>query len=153
MALTLPFVMTVLSGAVLLAALAGLAAIDARTGRLPDIVTVPLILAGLVWSFDLVPDWYDHLLGAALGYGVFWAVEVLYRLIRRRDGLGRGDAKLLAAGGAWCGVFALPVIVLLASLSALGVVLVRGAERDARLAFGPYLSLAIGLVWLGQRLI
>ncbi len=143
--------MTVLSGIVLLAALVVLARIDARTGRLPNVITIPLMLAGLVWSFDLAEDLYWHLIGAALGYGVFWAVEVIYRLVRKRDGLGRGDAKLLAAGGAWCGVFALPFIVFAASVGALVVQLAKGAKADTRFAFGPYLCLAIGGVWLIQR--
>ncbi len=145
--------MTVVSGAVLLAALGVIWNIDARTGRLPNIITIPLMVAGLVWSFDLAPDWYHHLLGAALGYGVFWAVEVIYRVMRKRDGLGRGDAKLLAAGGAWCGVFALPVIIFLASANALVIQLAKGANGDTRFAFGPYLCLAIGGVWLIQQLI
>ena len=146
-----PLIATVFAGAVLLIALAGLARIDARTQRLPDLVTYPLVLMGLVWAFGTQTDLYPHLLGAALGYGVFWAVEVAYRLVRKRDGLGRGDAKLLAAGGAWCGALALPVIVLIASVAALIRVWPRRADPMLRLAFGPYLALAIAAVWLVQR--
>lgn len=138
-------------GAVLLLALAGLARIDARTQRLPNIVTLPLMLMGLVWAFGTQPDTYPHLLGAALGYGAFWAVEVAYRLVRGRDGLGRGDAKLLAAGGAWCGAAALPAIVLIGSVAALVRVWPRRNEPALRIAFGPYLALGIGAVWLVQR--
>ncbi|MGB6229340.1 MAG: A24 family peptidase [Litorimonas sp.] len=144
--------MTVLSGAVLFAALFGLARIDWRTHRLPNLVTIPLILAGLAWSFGTALDWYDHLLGAALGYGAFWLVEVVYRRVRGRDGLGRGDAKLLAAGGAWCGAWVLPVIVLIASVSALAYILPKGENREGRIAFGPFLAIGIGAVWLGQQL-
>ena len=143
--------MTVLSGIVLLCALGVLARIDARSGRLPNVITIPLMLAGLVWSFDLADDWYWHLLGAALGYGVFWAVEVIYRFVRKREGLGRGDAKLLAAGGAWCGAAALPAIVLIGSVAALVRVWPRRNEPALRIAFGPYLALGIGAVWLVQR--
>lgn len=135
----------------MLVALAGLAWIDARTHRLHNLVTYPLVAMGLAWAFGTQPDLYPHLLGAALGYGVFWAVEVAYRLIRRRDGLGRGDAKLLAAGGAWCGALALPAIVLVASLSALAAVWPRRNQRDLRIAFGPYLALGIAVTWLAQR--
>lgn len=145
--------LTFYAGAVLLLALAGLARIDAHTHRLPNLVTYPLVLMGLVWSFGTQLDWYPHLLGTALGYGVFWAVEVLYRLIRKRDGLGRGDAKLLAAGGAWCGAAALPVIILIASLSALATVWPKRADPALKIAFGPFLSLGIAIVWLGQRVL
>jgi leader peptidase (prepilin peptidase)/N-methyltransferase len=106
---------------------------------------------GLIWAFGTQLDFYPHLLGAALGYGAFWAVEVAYRLIRKRDGLGRGDAKLLAVGGAWCGAIALPFIVLIASVSALIHVWPERENRELRLAFGPYLALGIALIWLGQR--
>lgn len=142
---------TFLSGIVLIGALIQLARIDHATQRLPNLITLPLLAAGLVWAFGTATDFYIHLLGAALGYGVFWAVETLYRLIRKRDGLGRGDAKLLAVGGAWCGAWALPVIVLIASLAALAYVLPKGEDRTRRIAFGPFLALGIGVVWLAQR--
>ena len=141
---------TILSGIVLIATLIQLSRIDWATHRLPNIITLPLIAAGLVWAFGTAIDFYLHLLGAAVGYGVFWSVEVLYRLIRKRDGLGRGDAKLLSAGGAWCGVWALPAIVLIASVSALVYVLPKGEQRDMRTPFGPFLAIGIGTVWLAQ---
>lgn len=147
------FTAHILAGTVLLLALAGLSWIDARTQRLPNLVTYPLVAMGLVWAFGTQPDLYPHLLGAALGYGAFWAVEIAYRLIRKRDGLGRGDAKLLAAGGAWCGVYALPTIVLVGSLAALVFVWPRRAQADLRIAFGPFLAVAIAAVWLAQRVL
>lgn len=142
---------TFLSGIVLIAALFQLARIDWTTQRLPNLITFPLLAAGLVWAFGTAEDFYLHLLGAALGYGVFWAVELAYRLIRKRDGLGRGDAKLLAVGGAWCGVWALPLIVLIASLTALAYVLPKGTDRQTRIAFGPFLAVGIAVVWLSQQ--
>lgn len=144
---------TFLSGIILIVALIQLARIDWATQRLPNIITLPLLCAGLVWALGTASDFYIHLLGAALGYGVFWTVEVAYRLIRKRDGLGRGDAKLLAVGGAWCGAWALPVIVLIASLAALAYVLPKSEPRGARIAFGPFLAVGIGTVWFSQQLI
>ncbi|MFB9375230.1 prepilin peptidase [Algimonas porphyrae] len=145
--------MTILSGVVLIGALVQLARIDWATQRLPNLITFPLLAAGLAWAFGTALDFYPHLLGAALGYATFWAVETLYKLIRKRDGLGRGDAKLLAVGGAWCGAWALPAIVLIASLAALAYVLPKGEARDARIPFGPFLAVGIGAVWLVQRLV
>lgn len=142
---------TLLSGTVLILVLVQLARIDWATQRLPNVITLPLLAAGLAWAFGTSEDFYLHLLGAALGYAVFWAVEVAYRLIRKRDGLGRGDAKLLAVGGAWCGAWALPAIVLIGSLTALIYVLQKQASRTTRIPFGPFLSLGIGAVWLIQQ--
>lgn len=144
------------AGVLLLAALAALAIIDWRTYRLPDAITLPLIAAGLGAAFLLGEPVMLHLAGAAFGYLAFVAIELSYKRLRGRDGLGRGDAKLLAAGGAWCSVAALPVIVLIASFTALCCVLVlrlagRNMDATSLLAFGPFLAFAIGLTWCLQR--
>lgn len=138
----------------LLATLAALAWIDMKTYRLPNKLTKPLIYGGLIYQFIIALDFYPFLLGAVLGYAIFWSVETAYRLIRKKEGLGRGDAKLLAAGGAWCGAMALPFIILIASSAALVMVLLKPkAERATlKLAFGPYLAGAIAVVFLSLSL-
>ncbi len=144
--------------AVLLAALAALTVIDARTYRLPDLITLPLIAAGIgaAWLLS-TPIWLSAL-GAAIGYLALVAVEKAYERARGRQGLGRGDAKLFAAGGAWCGALALPFILLAASLSALiyvGVMRVvtgKPISPDQMIAFGPFLAFAIALIFVLQRL-
>lgn len=139
--------------AFLLVVLARLAIIDLQTFRLPNLLTKTLIAVGLLYNFILALDFYPYLLGAVLGYAVFWFVETGYRLIRKRDGLGRGDAKLLAAGGAWCGAMALPFIILIASSVALVFVFMKPkAERSTmKLAFGPYLAAAIAIVFVATK--
>ena len=139
---------------VLLVSLAALAHTDARTFRLPDALTLPLIPAGLISNILVFDRLWLALIGAALGYLGLIALELGYRRLRGRDGLGRGDAKLLAAGGAWCGALALPFILLVASLGALlftfTMAAIRGKMPDAttRLAFGPWLAFGIALIWL-----
>lgn len=140
----------------LLAALAALAVIDARTLRLPDTLTLPLIPAGVAAAWVLGEPVWLHVLGAALGYLTLVAVEKLYLRLRGRAGLGRGDAKLFAAGGAWCGATALPLILLAASVTALVWVLVlkltgRAVRADLMIAFGPFLAFGVGLVYLLGR--
>ena len=82
--------------------------IDAETLRLPDFITLPLILAGLAVTWLAQPTaLYDHAAAAVLGYGGFRLLDGLYWTVRRRHGLGEGDAKLLAAAGAWLGLAAL----------------------------------------------
>lgn len=139
----------------LLGALLALAIIDLRTYRLPNFLTFPLIAFGLIYNFILALDFYPYLLGAVLGYAIFWTVETAYRLIRKRDGLGRGDAKLLAVGGAWCGAMALPFIILIASASALALVLLKpqSERRLVKLAFGPYLAAAIAVTFLALKVL
>ena len=139
---------------ILIAALAWLTWIDSRTLRLPDIITLPLIVAGLAINLVAFGVWRAPLAGAVFGYGALVALETGYRALRGRDGLGRGDAKLLAAAGAWCGAWLLPPILLVASLSAIGFVLLRAAlERrmpdPARpLPFGPWIALGFALAWI-----
>jgi leader peptidase (prepilin peptidase)/N-methyltransferase len=135
-------------------ALLTLAWIDARHMILPDPITLPLILAGLVWAAVVEPDTLvDAAIGAAVGYTAFRLIELAYRRFRGRDGLGEGDAKLLAVAGAWVGWQGLGSVVLVAALGGLGFALVqrlRGATvaADTAIPFGPFLAASLWLVWL-----
>jgi leader peptidase (prepilin peptidase) / N-methyltransferase len=143
-----------IAGCVLGWCLLALAACDWRSYRLPDRLTLPLILLGLAATWWLQPDLVaDHALAAALGYIGFRGVAWLYRRLRGREGLGQGDAKLLAGAGAWLGVIALPYAVLGGALLGLllaGLLWVQGRALSARtmLPFGPCLALATWLIWL-----
>ncbi len=129
--------------------LSRLVVIDLRTGRLPDIYTLPLIIAGLAlnayWQGGL-PTF--QVWGAIIGYVVFWIIGTLYHRFRGVDGLGLGDAKLLAAAGAWLGIDALPIIVLIASVGGLVFARVTGLAARERFSFGPWLAAAFFLIWL-----
>lgn len=139
---------------ILFCTLAALSLIDARTQRLPDVLTLPLILAGIAVNAVIFSSLWVALAGAGLGYGVLVALELAYRRLRGRDGLGRGDAKLLAAGGAWCGAWLLPLILLVGSASALAYVLLlavlrrRAPDPGQPMPFGPWLALGIALCWI-----
>lgn len=139
---------------ILITALITLSWIDFRTYRLPDPVTLPLIAAGLAANAFVFNTPAASLVGAALGYGVFVAIEIGFKKLRGIQGLGRGDAKLLAAGGAWCGGWLLPGIVLIGAFSALLFVGMLALIRRQPLndttpyAFGPWLALGIALAWV-----
>lgn len=139
---------------VLAVTLALLSAVDLYAYRLPDALTVPLAALGLLASFTLgqiTVLWSAA--SAAIGFILLAGVASAYRCIRGRDGLGLGDAKLLAASGAWLSAEALPTVLLWATGTALAFVLIA-YRRDAslsgatRLPFGPFLSLGTWLVWL-----
>jgi len=135
-------------------ALLALATIDLRCWRLPNVLTLPLGAVGLVFAGLMLPGRLgEHVTGAALGFGLIFAANLAYQLWRGRIGLGWGDAKLLAAGGAWVGWAGIGGIVLVAALSALAGVMVlrrRGGvvRADTALPFGPALCLGIWLTWL-----
>lgn len=130
-----------------------LALIDAAHGRLPDVLTLPLLLLGLAVAAAAplpgLPSLLASGLGAALGFGLLYLVDRLYAAWRGRAGLGLGDAKLLAALGAWLGAESLAPLILAAALAGLGWALATGRRRAAdAIAFGPFLALAGGgLVW------
>jgi leader peptidase (prepilin peptidase)/N-methyltransferase len=130
--------------------------IDARTMILPDVLTLPLLVAGLmvtaVFSLD---DLTDHALAAALGYLLLFVTARVYRRLRGRDGLGEGDAKLLGALGAWLGLTSLPFVLVLASglglaWSGAGMLAGRRFTATTAIPFGPFLALAGWLSWLCQ---
>lgn len=140
--------------AALAAALVALSVVDIRTLTLPDTITLPMIAAGLLIAAYWSPEFLLlHVGAAAVGYLVLWLIAIAYQRLRGRAGLGVGDIKLYSASGAWMGPWALPAVLLVATLGALFATLVkflrtRRIEATERIAFGPYLALAFWLVWL-----
>ena len=135
--------------------LTALAWVDLREFRLPDILTLPLILLGFIQAYVLKLGWENSFIGAIAGYAAFVAIEMAFKALRGKDGLGRGDAKLIAAGGAWCGWAGLPFIVLIASGMGLIALLFPGFRNKSdsgHIPFGPFLALGIAIVWLSARL-
>jgi leader peptidase (prepilin peptidase)/N-methyltransferase len=147
-------------------ALLVLTIVDLATLRLPNGVTLPLIAGGLALAAVgwVGPDPHlgfglftllDHGLGAAGGYAALAVLATVYHRTRGRDGLGLGDAKLVAAGGAWLGGLALPATVLIACGLAFAWVGVRWLKRgrdtlQEPLPFGPSLAAAIWFSWLAS---
>jgi leader peptidase (prepilin peptidase) / N-methyltransferase len=134
------------------AALIWASAIDLETYRLPDYLTLPLALAGIVAAPMMGSTMLVQGCAAAAGFLLLYAVARTYRALRGRDGLGLGDAKLLAAGAAWLGPDAIAWIVLGAAVMALTLVaglhlIGRRYRMDDALPFGPFLALSIWMLW------
>lgn len=125
-----------------------LSIIDWRTFMLPNWGTYSLIVLGLLLnSLHIYPyGWQESLLGLLCGYGFIWLANFLYRHLRGQDGMGMGDAKLLAGLGACYGLSLLPLILLGACLLGLvGGVLwlqIKGQTLASAFPFGPYLALS-----------
>jgi leader peptidase (prepilin peptidase) / N-methyltransferase len=117
---------------------------------LPDALTLPLLVAGLA-VVPTVGSWSEHVVGAAAGGAFLILVGSTFGRITGRDGLGMGDVKLFAAGGAWTGWQALPGTLLVAALLGLAYAAISGRVgegRDRPIAFGPFLAVGIWTSWL-----
>lgn len=143
---TIIWVSTGLAGALLVASY-----IDIKSYILPDIITLPLILAGVVFHALMTGMWGVSALGVVFGYGLFAGLIWAWRTFRGKHALGLGDAKLIAAGGAFCTIWAMPMILMIAAMSALVFILVqRLVQRETGVSvvpFGPFLALGIWTAW------
>lgn len=133
--------------------------IDADVQLLPDDMTLLLLWIGLLLNTQSVfTSPADAVLGAAAGYLALWLVSSTYKLLKKQDGFGQGDFKMLAALGAWMGWKMLPLIILLSSAtgSVIGITLILMSRMgfSTRLSFGPYLAFAglIALLW-GEKIV
>jgi leader peptidase (prepilin peptidase)/N-methyltransferase len=130
---------------------AALAWIDIRQGIIPDWLNLAIAGLGLI-RIMTIGDPSAALQavgeGAAIG-ALFWLLRRLYFAYRKVQGLGLGDVKFLGAAGIWVGIAGLPMLLLVATLTALayaGITHLAGRSLTARtsLSFGPFL--AIGLL-------
>ncbi|MEM8695345.1 MAG: A24 family peptidase [Pseudomonadota bacterium] len=145
-----------LVGAVFGWALLLLAILDIRHFWLPDRITLPLVLLGMggAWFWG-VPNPLDSAFGAIVGFLLLMSINVAYRALRGRAGLGGGDSKLLAAIGAWLGWQMLPFTLFVASTAGLIAVFVarlrgRTVAATDRLPFGAFLAVAAWPLWLAR---
>lgn len=144
----------VVIGAALGASLLLIAVIDAEHLWLPNLLTLPLGVAGLMVSSVFGPGRFiDHAIGAAVGFLALAGLAALYRRIRGREGLGGGDARLLAAIGAWVGWAGLPTVLVWGSAAGLSWVVARSIarrplRRDEPLPYGVCLAIGAWLTWL-----
>lgn len=137
-------------------ALCWASAVDLDRRILPDLLTFGLCAFGLGYAFLAGSQAFIAcLIGALAGYGSLLLVSRLYLWLRGREGLGLGDAKLLATAGAWLGWSALPYVVLAASGFALLLIVARRVaghsfHATSRLAFGPFIAVALWSAWLAS---
>lgn len=132
--------------------LIALTAIDFDTQYLPDRLVFPLGILGLSFnSFGLFVSPIAAIWGAVLGFCLLWGITVFWALVFKKQGMGHGDFKLLAAIGAWLGVGMLPLMILLSSLlgAIIGGILFLRHGESRPFAFGPYIAMAgiVALFW------
>ena len=129
-------------------AMVALFVIDLRHRILPNLVTLPGVVVGLVASVFVDPGWLDAVIGAAVGGGVLLGVAELYYRVRGEEGLGMGDVKMLAMIGAFLGWQLMLVTLLLASTlgSVIGIGMLSLGLGDSKYALPLGSFLALGAV-------
>jgi len=128
------------------AALVIISFIDLQHKIIPDIISLPGIIIGLAFSmiFHHI-SWLESVIGVLAGGGSLFLVAVVFEKLTGREGMGGGDVKLLAMIGAWMGWKALPLIILISSLTGTiiggGSLLLASRGLQTKIPFGPFLVL------------
>ena len=128
--------------------------IDFDHQLLPDEITIPILWLGMfINTLDLGSgiSINDSVIGAIMGYASLWFLNYIYKLIRKKNGMGYGDFKLFAALGAWFGWQSLLPLIFVASTTGavLGILMILFLQKDkfTPIPFGPFLSGA-GFIFL-----
>ena len=123
--------------------------IDIKHYIIPNELTFPLMFIGFVKSFDpnlnqsLFPNYINSLIGGLFGYSIIWLIIFFYKNLRKKEGMGLGDAKLIAVVGFWFGWFSIPFTIFISSLVALifsvPSLLKKTRDMSTQIPFGPFI--------------
>jgi leader peptidase (prepilin peptidase)/N-methyltransferase len=132
--------------------------IDLEHRILPDVITLPGIALGFIFSLFLPPGWRDSVIGMVLGGGSLWLMGELYFRIRHEEGMGFGDVKMLAMIGAFLGwklmLLTLVLSSFLGSIIGVGIIALNRGDMKYALPFGTFLALgAVVAATVGDRII
>jgi leader peptidase (prepilin peptidase) / N-methyltransferase len=143
----------------IVACIIALTMIDIDLQILPDKITFAILWVGLISNyFGLFTSLESAVLGVVFGYGSLWTLYQVHFLLTKREGMGYGDFKMLAACGAWLGWEMLPLIVIMSAcvgtlFGVWGIVMKnRGAQY--KISFGPFLALGAMVAYFrGEQII
>jgi len=130
--------------------------IDLEHQIIPDLITLPGIpLFFLAAIFIMNIRLLDSLLGIIIGGGCFYLIAFGYKLLRKTEGMGGGDIKLMAMLGAFLGWQSLWFILLFSSILGaivgISVMLYQGKDMKYAVPFGPFLSIAaVAYLFIGE---
>jgi len=123
--------------------------IDLKHYIIPNVLVFPLMFIGFLKSFDpnlnetIFPNYINSLIGGLFGYSIIWLIIFFYKKVRKKEGMGLGDAKLLAALGFWFGWVCIPFTIFFSSVIALIVVtpslIKKKKDMTTQIPFGPYI--------------
>ena len=133
-------------------------AIDLEHQLLPNVITLPGIVIGLIASAVLPPGFIDAIIGVLVGGGVLWLIGEAYYRYSGQEGLGGGDVKMLAMIGAFLGWKLVLVTLVLSSFAGsiigLGVIVMKRGGMKYALPYGTFLALgALTASLVGDRIV
>ena len=128
--------------------------IDIDHKIIPDVITWPTILISPAAAFVIGHITVTQsLIGIVVGGGLLWAIAELYIIVRKQEGMGLGDVKMLAMIGGLLGweaaIFSLIIGSVIGTVFGLGAMLLRRGRLDMEIPFGPFLAAACGLYMIG----
>jgi len=131
---------------------------DLETQRLPNVITIPGTVIGVIFSMWLPPGVRDSVIGLLVGGGILLAVRWVWERVKHVEAMGLGDVKMLAMIGAFLGWRQVWVVLFLSSIAGavigVGMAASRRGSMQSRLPFGTFLALAAFVASLvGDRLI
>ena len=125
--------------------------IDLKHFIIPNQLTFPLMAIGFFKTFNpnlnqyFFPNLIDSMIGGVVGYLIIWIIIFAYKKLRKKEGMGLGDAKLLSAIGFWFGWMSIPFILFFSSFIALAYALPsllnKSKNMSSSIPYGPYLVL------------
>ena len=123
--------------------------IDLKHFIIPNELTFPLMIIGFIKSFDpnlnqtIFPNYINSLIGGVFGYLIIWLIIFFYKKVRKKEGMGLGDAKLMAVIGFWFGWVSIPFVIFISSAVALILVIPslinQSRKISSEIPFGPYI--------------
>ena len=125
--------------------------IDFKHYIIPNVITFSMMSLGFIKSFvpdlhPIFPNYLNSLIGGIFGYGIIWSIIFFYKQVRKKEGMGLGDAKLLSTIGFWFGWFSIPFVIFLSSIIALLSVapslINKSRKFSSQIPFGPYIIVA-----------
>jgi len=123
--------------------------IDLKHFIIPNELTFPLMIIGFIKSFDpnlnqtIFPNYINSLIGGVFGYLIIWLIIFFYKKVRKKEGMGLGDAKLMSVIGFWFGWVSIPFTIFISSAVALILVVPslinKSRKMSSEIPFGPYI--------------
>ena len=129
--------------------------IDLKHFFIPEFLNYGIIIIAFLKNFlpdmnlPLIQDIYPSVLGGAIGFGSIWLINFFYKVIRKKEGIGLGDAKLMAGMGLLFGWNSIPIILLVAAIIGLFIALILliiKKKKIYKIPFAPYIIIS-GLIF------